>query len=170
MEKLAERRPGLESLIERWKALSPVAILLALAVAPAVCEEFFFRGYLLGALRGRLPAWAAIGLTGVVFGLFHASVFGMIAIERVLSSALLGFALGWICWTTRSVLPGMLVHMLNNGLMLSLAYWGHRLQALGWDAEKQRYLPLPLVAATTAVATLALVLIAWTGRRNSHHT
>src|SRR6185369_15501926 len=101
---------------------------------------------------------------------FHASVFGMIAIERVLSSALLGFALGWICWTTRSVLPGIVVHMLNNGLMLSLAYWGNRLQALGWDAEKQRYLPLPLVIATTVVATLALVLIAWTGRENSHRT
>ena len=91
-----------------------------------------------------------------MFGLFHASVGGLIAVERVLASTLLGLVLGWVCWTTQSVFPGMVLHALNNGLMLSLAYFGPELQAWGWDAEHQRYLPAPLVATTTVVALVAL--------------
>jgi sodium transport system permease protein len=160
-EKLAEQRPELVALIERLRTAPLPVVLLALALAPAIGEEYFFRGYLLGALRGRLPAWAAIGLTGLVFGLFHASVGGFIAVERVVSSTLLGLVLGWVCWQVRSVLPGMALHALNNGLMLSLGYFGEQLKGLGLDAENQRYLPLPLVAVTTAVAIAALFAVRW---------
>ena len=92
-------------------------------------------------MRGRLPAWVAIAFTALAFGLFHASVGGLIAIERVLSSTVLGLVLGWVCWTTRSVLPGMLLHALNNAFVVSLAYWGDGFKSLGWDAAGQRHLP-----------------------------
>jgi sodium transport system permease protein len=163
-ESLAEHRPALLSLMERMRSVSPVVVLLSLAVAPAIGEEFFFRGYLLGSLRGKLPAWGAIVLTGGVFGLFHASVGGLIAVERIVSSTLLGLVLGWICWRSGSVFPGMILHVLNNSLMLSLMYVGSRLQSWGWDADGQEYLPLPLVAATTAMAAIALLVLALKGR------
>jgi sodium transport system permease protein len=165
-EQLTASQPALEALLSRWRSLPPAAILLALAIAPAIGEEFFFRGYLLGAFRGRLPAWAAIGLTAAIFGLFHASVFGLIALERVLASTLLGLALGYVCWITRSVFPGMILHAINNSLMLSLAYYGPQLQAWGWDAQNQRYLPLSLVATTTVVALVAIVLLSTLRNRN----
>jgi len=117
-EKLTEHRPALMLLVERLRSVPPWIVLMSLAVAPAVGEEFFFRGYLLGALRGNLRAWAGIGLTGVVFGLFHASVGGLVAVERIVSSTFLGLVLGWICWRRGSVLPGMLLHRLHHGLML----------------------------------------------------
>jgi sodium transport system permease protein len=163
-EALAQHRPGLEALIEKWRMLPLPAILLALAVVPAVAEEFFFRGYLLGAMRGRVAAWLAIGLTAVVFGLFHASVGGLIAVERVLASTLLGVALGWVCWTTASVFPGMVLHALSNALMLSLAYYGDELKARGWDLEGQRYLPPAWTAAAGAVAAVGLAIV-WLGSR-----
>src|SRR5205807_1460407 len=141
-----ENQPAVEALVERFQAMSPLVVILALAIVPAICEEWFFRGYLLGTLRGRLSAEAAIGSTAVVFGLFHASFSGVIVIERVASSALLGLVLGWICWTTRSVFPGMIMHALNNALMLSLVFAADWLKAHGWDTANQRYLPLPLVA------------------------
>src|SRR5207253_6390024 len=139
----------------------------ALAIVPAIGEEFFFRGYLLGALRGRIPAWAAIAMTGFVFGLFHASVFGLIAVERVASSTLLGIALGWLCWTTRSVFPGMILHAISNSIMISLIYFAEYLKAWDYDLGNQHYLPLPLVAITTAVALLAALGIAWRLRKRS---
>jgi ABC-2 type transport system permease protein/sodium transport system permease protein len=139
-------------------------VLLTLAVVPAIGEELFFRGLLLGSLRGRIPAWAAIVTVGFVFGLFHASVFGLIAVERVASSTLLGIALGWLCWTTRSVLPGMLLHAVSNSLMISLMYFADQLTAWGYDAEAERYLPLPLVMSATVAAFLAVLYIAWRSR------
>jgi sodium transport system permease protein len=165
-EKLAEHRPALLAMVEKLRAVPPWIVLPCLAAAPGIAEEFFFRGYLLGAARGKLPAWLAIGLTGLVFGLFHASVGGLIAVERVLSSTLLGFILGWICWTTRSVFPGMVLHVMNNGLLLSLLYFGPQLQERGWDIEGQSYLPLPLVLTTTIVAVLAGVILATLAWRN----
>ena len=68
VERLAELKPELISRIESMRAVPPWIVLLAIAVVPAIAEELFFRGYLLGALRGRLPAWAAICLTGAAFG------------------------------------------------------------------------------------------------------
>ena len=157
-EKLAEHRPALLDYVEKLRAVSPVIVLLALAIFPALGEELFFRGYLLGALRGRLPAWTAIVLTGVVFGLFHATVGGLIAVERIISSALLGVVLGWICWQTVSVIPGIIVHALHNGLMLSLLFFAPQLQAWGWDTAGQRYLPLVLTLSSLALAVCALAL------------
>ena len=44
---------------------------LAAVVAAPIAEEVFFRGFLFGALRRRLPFWAAGVISGVVFGAFH---------------------------------------------------------------------------------------------------
>ena len=166
-EKLEEQRPAITTLIERMRAVPPWIVLLAIAVAPAVGEEFFFRGYLLGALRGKMPAWGAIVLTGAIFGLFHASVGGLIAVERILSSTLLGLVLGWVCWRTGSVFPGMLIHVLHNGLMVSLIYFGPQLQEWGIDAEGKRYLPLPLLAIATTAAAIGILVIARSARHGS---
>src|SRR5262249_17249876 len=148
------------ALVEKLRAVSPGIVLFSLAAAPGIAEEFFFRGYLLGALRGKMPAWLAIGSTGVAFGLFHANVGGLFAVERVLSSTLLGLVLGWICWITGSVFPGMVLHVLHNGLMLSLLYFGPQLQEWGWDIEGQRFLPLPLMLTTTAIAAATALFLA----------
>ena len=43
----------LQEIVGQWRELHPLAILVPLAIVPAICEEWFFRGYLLGALRGR---------------------------------------------------------------------------------------------------------------------
>jgi membrane protease YdiL (CAAX protease family) len=154
----------LQEVVGQWRELHPLAILIPLAIVPAICEEWFFRGYLLGALRGRAPAWFAIGMTAVVFGLFHASLGGVIMVERVLSSAALGLVLGWLCWTSKSVVPGMILHALNNGLMLSLAYWGEGLKTLGLDVEDQQHLPLAWLATAAGLTAVGLALV-YFGRR-----
>jgi sodium transport system permease protein len=74
-------------------------------------------------------------------------------------------ALGWICWLTGSVYPGMVMHVLHNSIMLSLIYAGPRLEE--WNIDERHYLPLPLVLATTVVAFLAAFGIVWQSRRSS---
>lgn len=165
-QQLQDKQPAVEALIAKWRNISPAIVFLALALVPAIAEEFFFRGYLLGALRGRLPAWAAILVTGAVFGLFHASVGGIVAVERVLSSAALGIVLGWVCWTSRSVLPGMILHALNNGLLLSLAYWGDGLKSLGLDVVDQRHLPALWLISAGLAATAGAMLV-WFGKKSA---
>jgi hypothetical protein len=59
----------------------------------------------------------------------------------------------------------MALHVLHNSLILSLPYLGPQLQAHGWDIENQKYLPLPLLLTTTAIATVAAVILAAATRR-----
>ena len=83
-------------------------------VAPFV-EELLYRGLgisLLLPFTGPAPAVVA---TGVAFGLAHGLVLGL----PVLS--IFGITLGWLRWKTDSVVPGMVVHALFNGVALLAA-------------------------------------------------
>jgi ABC-2 type transport system permease protein/sodium transport system permease protein len=161
LAKFAERQPALVELIKQLPSASPLVLYFAIAIAAPIAEEFFFRGYMLSALRGRVPAWAAILITAGMFGLFHSSAGGIIAVERVASSTLLGIVLGCVCWRTGSVFPGMLLHALHNGMMVSLIFLAPQLEE--WKIDQQHYLPPGLVAVTTVVAVLAaaVLMIDW---------
>jgi membrane protease YdiL (CAAX protease family) len=163
-QELADKAPLVQRLVAQWRELPPALVITAIAIVPALVEELFFRGYFLGAMRGRLPAWLAIVFTALLFGLFHASVGGLIATERVLSSMALGIGLGWVCWTTRSVIPGMFLHAINNGLVVSLAYWGDGLKSLGIDVDGQRHLPIEWLAGALLTACVGAALV-YLGRR-----
>jgi sodium transport system permease protein len=151
---------------EKIKHLSPLLLVGTMAIAPAVCEEWLFRGYLLGALRGRLPTWAAIAGTAILFGLFHVFVSVETGWIRFLPSTLLGLVLGWVCWRTRSVFPGMLLHATHNGLIMLIGHYREQLTKLGIGAQEKAHLPhLWLAAAAGGVAVGAILV--WLGTRRA---
>ncbi|MBV9941510.1 MAG: CPBP family intramembrane metalloprotease [Solirubrobacterales bacterium] len=94
-------------------------------VAP-VAEEFFFRGFIFGALRRwhvkvrghDLGTWAAAIVTGILFGLVHA---GSTSARYLIPLALFGFVLCLVRWRTRSLYPCMALHSVNNSLALGIA-------------------------------------------------
>jgi uncharacterized protein len=88
-------------------------IVLFTIVAPVV-EELTFRGVGQSLLRftGR---WPSILLIGIAFGLWH----GLVEAELVLIP--FGVGLAYLRDRTRSVVPGMVVHALFNGLALAVA-------------------------------------------------
>lgn len=122
-------------MLEEWGRLPLPAILLCMAVTPAVCEEFFFRGYLFAAFRPKMNGWQTVLATSVLFGLFHVVTSAALAPERFLPSTFLGLILGVIAWRTRSIWPGVVLHVVHNGLLLSMAYYREELAAAGWGLE-----------------------------------
>ena len=92
-----------------------VAGFLIVAAAP-LSEELFFRGFMYGGLRRRLPVWAAAGVSGIVFGLVHYT--GPDSIGVVPQLAVLGILLAWLYERTGSLWPPILLHLLNNSLAL----------------------------------------------------
>jgi membrane protease YdiL (CAAX protease family) len=82
---------------------------LVVGVAPAV-EEFFFRGFFYGALRNRFSFAAAALLDGLVFGAVHAPT----GIQAVPTLVVLGIAFCIAYEATGSILPGIVLHSLNN--------------------------------------------------------
>jgi ABC-2 type transport system permease protein/sodium transport system permease protein len=135
-----ERIQGIQKLVESWQTTSPLLILFAMAIVPAVFEELFFRGFLFSALLTKLTPRNTILLSASLFGIFHV-VTSAIAVERLLPSTCMGIVLGWVCWKTRSVLPGMLLHACHNGLLVTIGIYKDWLMANNWGIEERIHLP-----------------------------
>lgn len=85
------------------------ALVVSIAVAP-VCEEIFFRGFLFTGLAQRMPVWAAIGVSAIVFGLAHADLGSFVPL------VIIGVVLAVLRWRTGSLWPGIFLHALNNAV------------------------------------------------------
>jgi membrane protease YdiL (CAAX protease family) len=120
-----------------------IAASVFVCVIAPVAEEFFFRGFIFGALR-RLPLqiagrdlgpWVAAVLTGILFGLAHT---GSAASQYLVPLGFLGFVLCILRWRTGSLYPCIALHSANNALALGV-------NQLGW----------------TTLEIVGLILISW---------
>ncbi len=91
----------------------PIRILLIVFAAP-ISEEVCFRGMLFGGLREKLPRIGAALICGVIFGGLHATT-GVTAVPPLI---VFGFLLALLYEKTGSIVPGILLHMLNNAVAL----------------------------------------------------
>ncbi|WNV87909.1 type II CAAX endopeptidase family protein [Umezawaea sp. Da 62-37] len=90
----------------------PIALilqLLFLAVLTPVGEEFAFRGVLTNALS-RYGAWTAAVLSTLVFAAVHGLNMSLVP------AVIVGSINAFLFLRTKSVWPGVLVHVINNGL------------------------------------------------------
>ena len=104
--------PKQEDIAESFGTV-PLQILLIVIAAP-VSEEICFRGMLYGGLRERLPRIGAALLGGLIFGGLHALT-GVTAVPPLI---VFGFVLSLLYEKTGSVVPGIILHMLNNSIAL----------------------------------------------------
>jgi membrane protease YdiL (CAAX protease family) len=99
--------------------------LLFLALVPAFCEEFFFRGVIQRfAYTWFKKPWAAILFSGAFFAFMHFTVYEFLPILFA------GIILAWIYYITSSLWLSVLVHFLNNGLQVVLIFLSSRFPAL----------------------------------------
>lgn len=88
--------------------------LLLVAVLPAICEELLFRGMIQRGLEKLGTGWS-IFLSGILFGLFHFDF------QRLAAQTLIGFLAAYVVYRTNSIVNGMILHFMNNGLLTLLA-------------------------------------------------
>ncbi len=95
-----------------------IAVYLLLALTAGFCEEVVCRGYLqkqFAALTG--SGTVAIVLQGIVFGAAH----GYQGLKYMVIIAAFGCLFGVLAYWRRSLLPGMVAHFLQDGLVGLLA-------------------------------------------------
>jgi membrane protease YdiL (CAAX protease family) len=125
--------------------------LLIVAILPGICEEVFFRGFLLRGLRQKYSDGGAIVLVGVLFGLFHLDPY------RFLAVTLLGMLFGYLVVKTGSIFTGMLAHATNNILALLLSSAAQQFPQRAPAASAEIPL-LPLILGLALVTGLALTI------------
>lgn len=90
---------------------------LVVALAPAICEELMFRGYLFSAMEKKMKPMSAMILVAVLFGVFHMSI------VKFFTTALIGLVVCYMSYKSKSIFPGMLMHFMNNLLSCILLYY-----------------------------------------------
>ncbi len=147
--------------------------LITLAAIPAVCEEMFFRGFLISALKGGSNSWTKpLFVSTFLFAAFHVIVGQSLTLERFPATFMLGLVLGWIRLTTESVMPGMAMHAVSNALLLSLSDLQPLLARLGLDlaVENETHLPAWFLVTCACISLCGALLIARSGTMNPKQT
>ena len=114
---LQELLPKMENLKEEEMAQmlnTPVGILTIILFAP-ILEELMFRASILRFLlflcrKIKGNPWIAIILAAMIFAAAHMNP------AQIIHPLLMGTLLGWIYYRTKSVLPCILTHFINNAL------------------------------------------------------
>ncbi|HAA50201.1 MAG TPA: CPBP family intramembrane metalloprotease domain-containing protein, partial [Planctomycetaceae bacterium] len=127
---------------------------LAVAVTPAVCEEFLFRGFVLSALDHPGRRRLAVVLSALAFGVVH-----MIP-QQVFYATLLGLVLGLMALRTGSIWPGLAFHFTFNGIGVLKERWNVHDRLPAWsewlisvDADGLRF-DWPLLVGAAAVTVI----------------
>lgn len=104
-----------------YSALAFIAALITTALLPGFCEEIASRGMLLRGFKD--IGWKKmILISGLLFGLMHLNV------EQFFYATIIGWLLAFVCLVSGNIIPGMIIHFMNNGLGIYMTYGSHN----GW--------------------------------------
>ena len=93
-------------------AHNPIGILMLCIIAP-IAEEYLFRGLMMRKmLRWNISPWYAIIGSSIMFGLIHLNP------AQIPGPIILGIVMAWMCYRTKSLIPGIIIHITNNTLCL----------------------------------------------------
>lgn len=95
-----------------------ISFLAAVIIAPIV-EEYVFRGWGMVCLPLATRPALSIIINGLLFALFH------FEFSVLLPLVFLGCMLAWTRFRLGSILPGIIFHLINNGLALYVDYISH---------------------------------------------
>jgi membrane protease YdiL (CAAX protease family) len=123
-----------------------------------------FRGYILGALQARFKPAVAILATACIFGLYHMNI------VRFFTTAFLGLVLAYAAYKTKSIIPGIIMHFLNNATACVQMYYPEKVAELVPFLAKESFGAgeiAIMLAAGLALFAIGLLMIGFKDRGNS---
>ena len=96
-------------------ALGLIINLILVAVLPAICEENLHRGMLLSGYA-TMGIKKAVILSSLMFGLLHLNV------NQFFYTTILGFLIAMTVVISKSIVPGIIIHFINNALSIYLNF------------------------------------------------
>lgn len=131
MARLEEQNESVIILLTKdYRWISFLKNILVMAIIPAICEEFFFRGALQSFfIKSFKNKHIAILVTAIIFSIIHFQFYGFI--PRVL----LGVYLGYLTIWSGSLLLPILAHFLHNFLSISIDFISNMGNKTGNDID-----------------------------------
>ncbi|MBA7591923.1 hypothetical protein ES708_34094 [subsurface metagenome] len=98
-------------------ATKDVWTFMMIGITGPILEEALFRGIILDGFLTRYKPGKAIFWSALLFGLFHLNPW------QFIPGFLIGLLLGYIYLKTRSIIPVILVHIVNNSFSYLIMYF-----------------------------------------------
>jgi membrane protease YdiL (CAAX protease family) len=111
------QNPAALEMLAAQHNLDRFLVLFVASVAAPFAEETMFRGILYSALRSRLGVWGGALLSGAIFALVHPTLPG-----GFLPIMAVGVGLALVYEWRKSLLPGMVLHGIYNGLITLITF------------------------------------------------
>jgi uncharacterized protein len=90
--------------------------IVCIAILGPILEELLFRGGITKVLLKKYTPTKAIILSALIFGIFHLNPVQMVG------AGLMGLLLAWVYYKTASLIPCILMHIVNNSLSVYLSF------------------------------------------------
>lgn len=110
---IGKRSDSIDAIITK---MSPIAAIIVVALLPAICEEFFCRGFLVRCFSAIKSKWLLILTVAAIFGALHLDLVSFVP------CALFGGLMCYIALKTNSLLLPMLFHFINNSVSVLAAF------------------------------------------------
>jgi hypothetical protein len=95
-----------------------LAVVIVVAVVPAIVEEMFFRGLIQKIFERLMSPVVSAVLAGTIFGLFHVNPFEIVPLVG------LGVFFGLLRYRSQSLLVPIVAHFFNNLMAVLASYYG----------------------------------------------
>lgn len=111
-KELDEQRDNfINAYLSSGSTLATIRNIILIAVVPAICEEFFFRGLVMKFAHSFVPKWwFSIGVSSLFFAAFHTSISEFVPIF------IAGMVLGLVYYLTSSIWLSVLLHLVVNAI------------------------------------------------------
>ena len=128
-----------------------LAIFILIAVLVPIIEEIIFRGAFIERLGTKYSYQSALITSAIIFGFLHFDIFG---------AAMFGLVSGIIYLKSKSLTVPVLIHMLNNGILILLLVINDQLVHLGnWGETVQDFVDYAYVGILLFIlSTVPLVM------------
>jgi len=158
LEPLQSFFPPPDFLVAMTKALhdQPFVLFFTIVIAAPFLEEILFRGIILDGFLKNYKTAHAILISALLFALIHGNL------TQGTGALILGILLGWIYWKTDSIIPCILLHLINNGLAFFATFY-----ATDQNSEKSLqdiinndllYVALYIISILVAIASVFFLL------------
>ena len=137
--------------------------IVIVAGLPAICEELFFRGFVLRAFE-RISVIAAVVLSSVVFAVMHGNL------QQLVYAFLIGILLGTVVTVSDSLLAGAVIHFFMNLFSVGISYGPVYSQYLAFVEENPLAYMMVVFFISPALLAIGLMLfIKYTRHKNMHN-
>lgn len=152
LKKLGYNERGAASYLPDLTGGKIVPAFIVIAIIPPVMEEFLFRGVILNACEEEIGSIRTVFIVGACFSLMHGSP------EQTVYQFLAGCAFAFLTVRAGSILPAILMHFLNNGLIVIFAACNLFDEAGNLVLTQAADITLIVVASAALVVALALLV------------